>query len=68
MVVDAAVLAAIASPRRREILRLLWHGEQPAGAIGLPRRLYRPTAYGLRVLKAWEAAARTFKLKPRHAQ
>ena len=40
---------------------------QPAGAIGLPRRLYRPTAYGLRVLKAWQTAARIFKLKPRHA-
>ena len=41
--------------------------KQPSGAIGLPRRLYRPTAYGVRVLKAWHAAARTFKLKPRHA-
>src|SRR5688572_1453880 len=41
--------------------------KQPAGAIGLPRRLYRPTAYGVRVLKAWQAAARMFKLKPRHA-
>jgi len=41
--------------------------KQPSGAIGLPRRLYKPTAYGLRVLKAWQAAARTFKLKPRHA-
>lgn len=40
---------------------------QPPGAIGLPRRLYKPTAYGLRVLKAWQAATRTFKLKPRHA-
>ena len=27
------VLAAIASPRRREILRLVWTGEQSAGAI-----------------------------------
>jgi PadR family transcriptional regulator PadR len=26
---------------------------QPAGAIGLPRRIYRPTALGKRVLKAW---------------
>jgi len=41
--------------------------KQPAGAIGLPRRLYKPTGYGVRVLKAWQAAARTFKLKPRHA-
>ncbi len=30
---DAAVLAAIASPRRREILRLVWDREMPAGAI-----------------------------------
>jgi DNA-binding transcriptional ArsR family regulator len=27
------VLAAIASPRRREILRLIWDDEKPAGAI-----------------------------------
>jgi DNA-binding PadR family transcriptional regulator len=30
------------------------------GGIGLPRRLYRPTAYGLRVLDAWSIAARAF--------
>jgi DNA-binding transcriptional ArsR family regulator len=30
---DAAVLEAIASPRRREILRLVWEEEQTAGAI-----------------------------------
>lgn len=30
---DAAVLDAIASPRRREILRLVWREEQAAGAI-----------------------------------
>ena len=29
----AAVLQAIASPRRREILRLVWNEEQSAGAI-----------------------------------
>jgi DNA-binding transcriptional ArsR family regulator len=29
----AAVLAAIASPRRREILRLVWREEKTAGAI-----------------------------------
>jgi len=28
-----------------------------AGAIGLPRRLYRPTALGRRVMKAWTALA-----------
>jgi len=44
--------------------------KQPPGAIGLPRRLYRPTAYGLRVLAAWEAAARAMRTRPaklRHA-
>ena len=30
---DPAVLAAIASPRRREILRLTWNRERPAGEL-----------------------------------
>jgi|SRR5579862_522440 len=30
---EASVLAALASPRRREILRLVWDQEQTAGAI-----------------------------------
>ncbi|MEX2179284.1 MAG: winged helix-turn-helix domain-containing protein [Gemmatimonadaceae bacterium] len=30
---DASILAAIASPRRREILRLVWDRERSAGAI-----------------------------------
>ena len=30
---DSAVLAAVASPRRREILRLVWSEERAAGAI-----------------------------------
>src|ERR1051326_6379397 len=30
---DAAVLAAVASPRRREILRLVWREERSAGDI-----------------------------------
>ena len=35
------------------------------GAIGLPRRLYRPTANGAAVLKAWTRAARTLaRLRP----
>jgi DNA-binding PadR family transcriptional regulator len=42
-----------------------WTEHQAPGAIGLPRRLYRPTAYGLRVLEAWAAAARTMKRRPR---
>lgn len=27
--------------------------ELPSGAIGLPRRIYRPTALGERMLRAW---------------
>jgi PadR family transcriptional regulator PadR len=30
----------------------------PPGAMGLPRRIYRPTAHGLRVFNAWALAAR----------
>jgi DNA-binding transcriptional ArsR family regulator len=33
MSMEPVVLAAIASPRRREILRLVWERELPAGAI-----------------------------------
>jgi DNA-binding transcriptional ArsR family regulator len=32
-VLDAAALAAVASPRRREILRLVWRQERAAGEI-----------------------------------
>jgi DNA-binding transcriptional ArsR family regulator len=32
-VLDTAVLTAIASPRRREILRLVWNAERSAGDI-----------------------------------
>lgn len=40
----------------------------PAGAIGLPRRLYRPSGYGLRVLAAWRLAERMFaSAQPREA-
>ena len=42
-----------------------WTEEQAPGAIGLPRRLYRPTAYGLSLLQAWAAAARAMKRLPR---
>jgi PadR family transcriptional regulator PadR len=48
--------------------------EAPApGAIGLPRRLYKPTAYGAAVHRAWTQAARAIarlkpaRLKPREA-
>lgn len=32
----------------------------PEGAIGLPRRLYRPTGLAIRVLAAWQAAESSF--------
>ncbi len=35
----------------------------PAGAIGLPRRLYRPTGLALRALAAWRAAETHFALR-----
>lgn len=33
MALEPALLHALASPRRQEILRLVWHDEQTAGAI-----------------------------------
>jgi PadR family transcriptional regulator PadR len=42
-----------------------WREAQPPGAIGLPRRVYRPTAYGLSVLEALEVAARSLRARPR---
>ena len=32
----------------------------PEGAIGLPRRLYRPTGLAMRLLAAWQAAESSF--------
>jgi PadR family transcriptional regulator, regulatory protein PadR len=37
----------------------------PPGAIGLPRRLYRPTGFALRALAAWQAAERIYMSGPR---
>jgi DNA-binding transcriptional ArsR family regulator len=31
--VESSLLSALASPRRREILRIVWHDERAAGAI-----------------------------------
>ncbi|MEO8680374.1 MAG: PadR family transcriptional regulator [Vicinamibacterales bacterium] len=36
----------------------------PDGAIGLPRRLYRPTGHALRILGAWKAAEHAFLNEP----
>jgi DNA-binding PadR family transcriptional regulator len=32
----------------------------PEGAIGLPRRLYRPTGLALRILATWQAAEKLY--------
>ena len=32
----------------------------PDGAIGLPRRLYRPTGLAMRILAAWKAAEQIY--------
>lgn len=36
----------------------------PPGAIGLPRRLYRPTGFALRALAAWQAAEQIYLTGP----
>jgi PadR family transcriptional regulator, regulatory protein PadR len=41
---------------------------QPAGAIGLPRRLYTATAYGVKVLEAYQLLRQALALRPSEAQ
>lgn len=56
-----AVLDAIGSPRRREILRLVWNEEQPAGAIhrAMPDVTFGAVSLQLReLLKAGVVEAR----------
>jgi PadR family transcriptional regulator PadR len=42
--------------------------ERPAGAIGLPRRLYTPTPYGLKVRDAYRLLREALALRPAEAQ
>jgi PadR family transcriptional regulator, regulatory protein PadR len=42
--------------------------ERPAGAIGLPRRLYRATPYGLKVRDAYQLLREALALRPAEAQ
>jgi PadR family transcriptional regulator, regulatory protein PadR len=42
--------------------------ERPAGAIGLPRRLYCVTPYGLKVRDAYQLLREALALKPVEAQ
>lgn len=48
-----AVIAALNSPRRREILRLCWHAAQPAGAIhrALPDVTFGAVSQHLKLLR-----------------
>jgi PadR family transcriptional regulator, regulatory protein PadR len=41
----------------------------PDGAIGLPRRMYRPTGLAMRILDAWATAERIYagSMKPEEA-
>jgi PadR family transcriptional regulator, regulatory protein PadR len=41
--------------------------ERPPGAIGLPRRLYRATSYGLKVRDAYGLLREALALKPAEA-
>jgi DNA-binding transcriptional ArsR family regulator len=52
--VNAALLTAIGSPRRREILRLLWDRERTAGAIhaAMPDVTFGAVSLQLKVLAA----------------
>ena len=58
---DAAVLAAIASPRRREILRLIWEDEMQAGAIAQAMRDVTFGAVSLQLRALMEAGAVTVR-------
>ena len=42
--------------------------ERPSGAIGLPRRLYRATPYGLKVRDAYQLLREALALKPAEAR
>jgi len=42
--------------------------EQRAAAIGLPRRMYRVTPYGLKVHKAYKLLREALSLRPAEAQ
>lgn len=59
---DSAILDAISSPRRREILRLVWKEEKAAGAIhnAMPDVTFGAVSLQLRaLLKAGVVEART---------
>jgi DNA-binding PadR family transcriptional regulator len=42
--------------------------ERPAGAIGLPRRLYKATPYGAAVRQAYQSLRQAISLRPAEAR
>jgi DNA-binding transcriptional ArsR family regulator len=74
MASEAATLAALASPRRREILRLVWNEEKSAGAIhqAMPDVTFGVVSQQLRWLldaglveSRAESRSRIYRAKPR---
>ena|ERR1051325_1493726 len=45
-----------------------WQEEKSPGAIGLPRRLYRGTTYGLKVHDAYQLLREALALRPAEAR
>jgi DNA-binding PadR family transcriptional regulator len=45
-----------------------WQEDRVPGAIGLPRRLYRATRYGLKVHDAYQLLREALALRPAEAQ
>ena len=45
-----------------------WQEERAPGAIGLPRRMYRATAYGLKVRDAYQLLREALRLRPADAR
>jgi len=68
MLTEASVLSVIASPRRREILRLLWNGERTAGAIheALPDVTFGAISLQLRALREAGLVEARYERRHRH--
>jgi DNA-binding transcriptional ArsR family regulator len=68
MLEEASLLSAIASPRRREILRLLWSGERTAGAIhaALPDVTFGAISLQLRALREAGLIEARYERRHRH--
>ncbi len=68
MLTEAPVLSAVASPRRREILRLLWNGELTAGAIhaALPDVTFGAISGQLRALREAGLVEARYERRHRH--